>query len=233
MSVVTIPDTILYLVHVSDRDPSTYTELPVSTDLENQFPGAYFSLITKANRLTEELYPGKYCMLFSTELLKQQNYHINIRDYNGIITEANTFFPWSLRKAVQRIRASSVHMNEVVFHDPVPLTYLCTVLTDVINSDLPSTHCVGDQAPDLTKLPFYAYPFEHIYTGSNPVDPSSMLFFRRMARLAKINPIPATKQAIVRAITRKLPSLLAHRKDQDLSVLQTRRRSTRRRSIRR
>ena len=227
-----VPDDILYLVHTSNTDPATHASLSVSDGLHGQFPGVFFSLITTTNRLSEELFPGKYCMIFSKDLLQQKNYHINIRDYNGIITEANTYFPWSLRKAVHRINASADHMNEVVFHDPVPLTFLCSVLTDAINEDLPPTSCTTDQDPDLTKLPFYAYPFEHMYTGRDPLAPSSMAFFRKMARLAQISPIPTSKMAIVRAVQRKVPFLWTNRDQQNVSVLHDHRRSTRRRSRR-
>ena len=96
----------------------------------------YFSLITKYNRLTEKLFPGTECLLFSRNLLKQINYHINICDNNGFITEGNTFFPWNIEYALEKIRENANlpineevvnyhRMNEVIIHDDVLMDYLC------------------------------------------------------------------------------------------------------------
>ena len=39
--------------------------------------------------------------------LLQKNYHINFQDYNGIITEKNTYFPWNLDKFTKKIKKVS------------------------------------------------------------------------------------------------------------------------------
>lgn len=101
-----------------------------------QFPGVYFTLITKDNLLTEELLTKSYCLIFSKNLLKQRNYHVNETDNNGFITENNTYFPWNLKEAVEEIKKNSLIsssetginyrlMNEVIFHNPVPMEYCC------------------------------------------------------------------------------------------------------------
>ncbi len=220
---------ILYLVHTTDRDPSKYTELRTSTDIHNQFPGVYFTLITKHNRLTETLYSGKFIMIFSTELLKQRNYHINIQDHNGIISEKNTYFPWNLEKAVKKInKKSNKHQNEVIFHDNISMKYLCRIIkkpspSNNINAflsfKLPNEKCVSSEKPDMSKIPFYAYSFENRYTGSDPPMPSSLAFFKKMARLAKIS--PGTKEGIIEELNKKIPYLLRHRDEQDINVLHT------------
>jgi hypothetical protein len=152
-----IPEDILYLVHTTskkykDKDGNIiWTEIKASgTD---QHPGAYFSLITKDNRLTEKLFPSTECLIFSRNLLKQTNYHINMCDNNGFITEGNTFFPWNLQEAVEKIRENSFipldeenvnyhRMNEVVFHDAVPIDYLCL--------DMPCKFFSNDFLPDYS-----------------------------------------------------------------------------------
>ena len=212
---------VLYLVHTTNHDPSKYTELRVSTDIEHQFPGVYFSLITKQNRSTEHIYPGKYIMIFSAELLNQRNYHINLRDYNGIITETNTYFPWNIEKAIARINADALesngnHANEVVFHDNIPMNYRCRILE---KSVLPIERYINDEKADMTKLPFYLYCFEHRYTGANPLMSSSPVFFRNMAILAGLDPIPETTDAMIEEFIKKVPYFLEHRGEQRIDAL--------------
>lgn len=50
-----------------------------------------------------ELFPGKHLLLL------QQNYHINLRDYNGNISEKNTYFPWNLEDAVHQININTAN----------------------------------------------------------------------------------------------------------------------------
>jgi len=84
-------ENILYLVHMTDNNITK--GLRKSTE-DDQFPGVYFSLITKYNLKYERLFPAKNCLIFSKKLLEQQNYHINFVDYNGFINESNTYFSW-------------------------------------------------------------------------------------------------------------------------------------------
>ena len=223
---------ILYLVHSTDIDLSSQKELRTATDIDNQFPGVYFTLITKHNRMTENVYPGKYKMIFSAELLKQFNYHINIQDHNGIISEKNTYFHWELENAIKQINNNAmiegvINQNEVVFHDNISMKYLCRIIKrpDILNLNaflsfkLPEEKCITSEPPDMSKTPFYAFSFENIYTGRDPPPPSSLNFFRKMARLAKISPIPTKKDEIIEELSKKIPYLLTHRDEQNITVL--------------
>ena len=235
-----IPDSVLYLVHTTNYDPAKYTELRAAKDIDNQFPGVYFSLITEENKDVENLYPGKYIMVFSPELLKQRNYHINIQDYNGFVTEKNTYFPWSLDKATERINKEAKiegakHSNEVIFHDDIPMSYLCKIIKkpSIINNPnaysfrLPAFRCLNPTKPDMSKLPFYVYSFEHRYTGMDPLNSSSSAFFKKIAKLAKISPIPDSTEEIVKKLEEKAPYILTHRNEQNINALRNNRGGTR------
>jgi hypothetical protein len=167
-----IPDDILYLVHITSKKYRDENGNLVWTEIKaggtDQYPGSYFSLITRDNRLTEKLFPGTNCLLFSRNLLKQTNYHINICDNNGRITEDNTFFPWNLQGAVEKIRENAGlpidkekvnyhRMNEVVFHASVPMDYLCLDMpSKIFTTDfLPDYSIENEVPPDMSLLPFY------------------------------------------------------------------------------
>ena len=87
-------DEVYYLVHTTNNpDCKKWSEIRAAPfNVDDQFPGVYFSIITKSNIDRERIYPGKYIMIFSKKLLMQKNYHINFTDYNGILTETNTYF---------------------------------------------------------------------------------------------------------------------------------------------
>ena len=84
---------VYYLVHVTKNYSEEWSELKPSSlnDYKDQYPGVYFSIVTKKNINKIQLFPGKQILLFSKKLLEQKNYHINIKDYNGIISEKNTY----------------------------------------------------------------------------------------------------------------------------------------------
>ena len=132
-------DDILYLVHNTYGYNNEWKELETAPfkASEHHFPGVYFTLITKNNLKTEDLYGYQGdILIFSKKLLEQENYHINIRDYNGFINEENTYFPWNLNKAVKKIRKIAKHKefytgNEVIFHDNIPMKYLCMVIKKI------------------------------------------------------------------------------------------------------
>lgn len=152
--VIKIPNDILYLIHITkDKNTENWKQVNSNQEDASQYPGVYFTLITKDNRLTEQLYAGNYCLIFSRNLLKKTNYHINASDNNGFITENNTYFPENLKEAVEKIKENSSLcgideenswksndkcMNEVVFHDAVSMDYLCmTIKKGFDNSFLP------------------------------------------------------------------------------------------------
>lgn len=196
-----IMEDIYYLVHKTDTskltDKSKLTELNPSNHniekndvpiAEDQFPGVYFSLITRDNINREQLYKGNYVLIFSCELLKQENYHINIHDNNGFITETNTYYPWNIKDAVYKIASITKKNkklygediivntnNEVVFHDPISMKYCCRSITIPsglkivnlpekqqtyyrLNEYLPKEQIKNEFEPDKSKKPFYCYP---------------------------------------------------------------------------
>ena len=238
---------IYYLVHITNNYKH-WSELQTTSidNWDHQFPGVYLTLITKYNIDSERLFPGKYVLIFSYELLKQKNYHINIRDYNGFITETNTYYPWNLNNAVEEIKNiqndkkkkydTIWHINEVVFHDPISMKYLCKVikkprLLDLQESDkeyqklllepnyfLPKEPIKNNIEPDISKEPFYCYPLESNYTGAKPNQYSSISFFKMMAKLCKIDS-KLNKKKIIEEIKKKIPYLYSNRKEQNIQAL--------------
>jgi hypothetical protein len=194
----------LYLVHMTNRYTRDWKELNRSEDYENQFPGVYFTLVTKSNLSNIDLYPGNDCLVFSRKLLKQKNYHVNIRDYNGFITEINTLYPGDLSTSLLQVGP----MNEVVFHHPVPLSYLCMVLDGCDVGDLPVTPIENEVEPDMTKEPFHCYPLERNYTGVDPLPESSRDFFLKMAQMCNVDCNLSTDEIITR-IKDTIPVLFA------------------------
>jgi len=223
-------DDILYLVHCTPKsDYETWDALKTSKYDEYEFPGVYFSLITKYNLHRELLYSSKYILIFSKKLLEQQNYHINIYDYNGHINEKNTFYPWNLNKAVKKIKSlKNGFMNEVMFHDPVPMKYLCASLISYNISYkalpdikpyslqgtilLPSFPIFNDIEPDMTKKPFYCYPYEMNYTGEvNQYPLSSRKFYVKMGKMCNVNTKRKSREKIIEEIRLKIPELFKDR----------------------
>jgi hypothetical protein len=188
-------DDILYLIHSTDNpfNINDITEL-IPSKLENaeqQFPGVYFSLITKNNIHTEPLYSHDNILIFSKKLLEQRNYHINIRDYNGWINESNTYFSWELDKAVNIINNFENNIgNEVVFHDSISIKYLLSYIKSGSNKDLPyNIDSINIPDPDMSKIPFYCIPFENNYNGIKKLNISSKEFYIKMAKMCLIENI--------------------------------------------
>ena len=197
----------------------------------DQFPGVYFTLITKDNLLTEQLLSSSYCLIFSKNLLYQRNYHINITDNNGFITENNTYFPWNLKEAVEEIKKNTLispfetdinyHlMNEVIFHDPVPMEYCCmeidrsslSCLLEFDNHFLPNYPIDNNILPNTDLLPFYCYAY---YEDKNRIN-SSYTFFQKLARICNIEPTLTTEE-IIKQIQAKMDFLYEHRDKQNFS----------------
>jgi hypothetical protein len=136
-------DDIYYLIHTTD-DPNfmNWSELKVSdknsfiyTDNE-QYPGVYFSIVTKQNIDYLSLYPGKYILFFTRDILFQSNYHINFYDHNGMITEHNTFYPWNIEQFLEKQnefinnvdKVTDRFTSEVIFHDNISIQHLCSYM---------------------------------------------------------------------------------------------------------
>lgn len=181
---------IYYLIHgTNNPDCYSWNELKACNfNTDDQFPGVYMSVMTKYNIESESIYPAKYLMIFSKILLGQNNYHINARDYNGIISEKNTYYPWNLCEFLDC--KDNCSMNEIIFHDNIDIKYCLRIIT-VNGSDykslLPKISLdYPELQPDISKLPFYCYPFESIYSGINPMPPSSKEWYIMMSKVADI-----------------------------------------------
>ena len=218
-------DDILYLIHCTPNNKyETWDALKPSPMDIYQYPGVYFTLITKYNLYREILYSSKYMLIFSKKLLEQQNYHINLQDYNGHINEENTYYPWNLDKLIEKIKdKKSNFMNEVVFHDPVPMKYLCMTIIhhniswkvkplndDIFNIGFPEYQIFNDEEPDITKIPFLCYPYEMNYNGVDPLKLSSIEFYIKMAKMCDVN-INQSKIKIIEDIREKIPFLIDNR----------------------
>ena len=221
---------IYYLVHTTD-DPKclNWTELRTSKfNMNHQFPGIYFSLITKDNIETESIYSGKYILIFSKNLLHQKNYHINLVDYNGIITEKNTYYPWMLNDFISDHKKLCVRrkttMNEIVFHDNIDMKYCCCVnIRNRIDEDylLPNMQFENNMLPDMTKIPFFCFPFEYIYTGRNPLPKSSIEWYIAMSKIANIDDTLDTLDTLdtIEKIKEKAEYLYNNRSKQNIKAL--------------
>jgi hypothetical protein len=246
-------DDIYYLIHTTNTDPKKFKELrkkPSCKDADkDQFPGVFFTLVTQYNIDTEMYYPGKYVMIFSKELLKQKNYHINSIDCNGMVTEKYTFYPWNLDSAVKEIEKDSKGksdviikqsknrtMNEVVFHDAISMKYCCKIIEKPsleklgadnyfkfiekggVRSLLPRKSLKNSEPANLSKLPFYCYNMEDLFTGGK-IHKSSLRWFKMMLKVANIEEDVNTVQKCINLLRKKAPYLCDHRNEQNIDVL--------------
>lgn len=223
-------DDIYYLVHTTDNpNYMSWDYLKVSKfNTDDQFPGVYFSIITKDNIDNEIIYPSKYVLLFSKKLLLQNNYHINYSDHNGIIDEKNTYYPWNLESFIKKIKENKNNgkktTNEVVFHDNVSMKYLCGTIKRQpgvkINSLLPRETIENNELPDMSKKPFYCYPFESIYTVEGYFPTSSEKWYKMMARVCNVDiDENDTNSTIEEKIKNKAYELYLKRDDQNIEIL--------------
>jgi hypothetical protein len=215
---------IYYLIHATNNPECIlWDELKTGCfNTDDQFPGVYMSVITKYNIENESIYPGKYIMIFSKILLNQINYHINARDYNGIIAEKNTYYPWNLREFLDCKDKCS--MNEIIFHDNIDIKYCL----DIINKDykaykdlLPKTSIDSlELRPNISYLPFFCYPFEAMYSGINPLPTSSKEWYIMMSKMADITIDDNTNiDDIVEKIREKSEYLYMNRDKQKIMYL--------------
>lgn len=236
-----LPDEVLYLVHTTSIDPKTIQELRPSEMSTYQYPGVFFSLITKYNKDTEFIYPdGDNILIFSPKLLLQSNWHANLADQQGFISENNTFYPWNFREYLQKLKErmdkEALLANEVVFHDPISMKYLCRTIKKPTldqklakmkkgahgNYYLPDKRVQNSQPPDLTLEPFYCFPFEEVYNGVKEKDwkPSSKKFYEMMYHMCvKSKKKAPSKKAIVKSLKRNAKKIHKTRKNQKVDLL--------------
>lgn len=217
-----------FLIHVTDTDPRKWDTKSIlaskNLDSRDQFPGSYFSLVTTYNT-NEEIggnYDPNYVLIFSGELLKQKNYHFNIRDYNGFITEKLTFFPWNIDEGKKLLKKKDYGLrNEIVFHDDVSFNYLLEIVEFKLFSFKTYEKIVPRPVPqpNLTLLPFYAFCFERYYSGRDPIAESNYVFFVKMAKLCKLKTIPKTSAEIVDEIEKVYKYYYINRSEQNILAL--------------
>jgi hypothetical protein len=215
---------IYYLVHASNKnlDKAKYLLAPscINTTNNDQFPGVYFTLVSKYNIDTESYFPAKYRYIFSMDLLRQHNYHMNIQDSNGSINESRTYFPWQLQQFVDKIKEDpyKYNMNEVVFHDNISMAFCCKKLKKGVDI-LPRKAMTTKAKIDSEKLPFYCFMNEDIYTGYPPMKSSSISWFKTLAKVAGIQNKYYTKQEYIKMIRSKSVYLCKNRHLQNINIL--------------
>jgi hypothetical protein len=226
-------DDIYYLIH-NTNDPNCVNWKELKTAIFNtddQFPGAYLSIITKNNIDTEFIFPGKYVMIFSKKILLQKNYHMNLIDYNGIISENNTYFSWNLENFLEKIKQRNIEKsNEIIFHDNIDMKYCCLIIHVIKKNEgiiirkndiLPRRTIENEEQPDMSKIPFLCYPFEDIYTGINPLPRSSKEWFYLMANVCNIKlDKDDNEDNIIGKIKEKSKELYNHRELQNIKLLE-------------
>ena len=222
-------ENVYYLVHTTNKsDCRSWDELKTdSFNVDDQFPGVYLSIITKFNINNETLFPGKYVMIFSKKLLLQKNYHVNVRDYNGILTETNTYYPWNINMFINECEKYSNKKteNEIIFHDNISSNYLFTIIersTSIQrNKILPRKEIYTDNEPNMDLIPFYCYPFEDIYTGINPLPQSSNEWYKMILQMCNIEYHKNdTIEIMLQKIREKSLELYNDRSKQNISYLE-------------
>ena len=111
-----------------------------NSDYNDEFPGIFLNFITKDHLNKQNIELNKFMsgitLIFSNNLLNQKNYHINLVDNNGFISE-NTFFPNNINEMPKFIDFYNYYIknhktnyypgNEIVFHDNIDISNLCEI----------------------------------------------------------------------------------------------------------
>lgn len=225
---------VLYLIHTTNNPQCVeWNELKTANfNTNDQYPGIFCSIITKHNIDVEHVFNAKYIIILSKKLLFQRNYHLNVMDYNGIIMEHNTYYPWDLDNYLNKIKllASGEKRlaNEIVFHDNIDMKYCCSIIGIhkrqqgiKINNFLPRIPIMNEEEPDLSKSPFFCYPFEDIYTGSYPLQKSSIKWYNMMSKTCNIPVVSThnTRNKMITQIKNKAEYLYNNRDEQNIEFL--------------
>ena len=172
-----------------------------TVDKPDQFPGLYTTLRTDTNRKLERLYPAEVRLYLNPILLKQQNWHFNLYDQNGVISE-NTYFPWNLDIILPYLKETidfSVKNkgeytgNELIFHDNIPFDYVIKIeiqqgyldkdgLYQKKEKQIINLNENLNKLPDMTLLPFYAY-----YLGDNRFGTNNIYFPHETRKITSLN----------------------------------------------
>jgi hypothetical protein len=164
-----------------------------------------------------------------------------------MITETNTYYPWNINEAVDKIKKSTENttmnevnatVNEVVFHDPISMDYLCEVielptateLADLSDEEyekylsnyyLPREKRENTFEPDMSKEPFYCYPqidYKEDNTAMDEKLSSPNDFLKTMAKVCNIN-TNLKKKDLINEIKEKIPHLYSNRNEQNIQAL--------------
>lgn len=159
---------------------------------QHSFPGAYFVLVNNrmlySNFWLSNMSPhlksigsNGVILLFSLNLLRQKNWHLNVHTNAGYVYNQTYFaHEFHKKKTMEFSKLNKVlddplaqfkgNRNEVVFHDPVSLDFLCGVYATpmAFYQNAPNKPCVKGN-PNLRVNPFYAYPVgQKTYVNPNP-----------------------------------------------------------------
>lgn len=173
----------LYLLHSTTKDAwekikqSGYIN-PSSFSYYDQFPGVFVTLVTESTLedefdnlfYQEDNQSNSVFLVLGVQLLNQQNYHFNLNDNNGDITD-DTYYPWNMKNAYEDLPKAIDFFkntpgeryfgNELVFHDPIPVSFVAHVM----EGDKPTylfeqVYAKDSQGnvlePNLSLLPYYA-----------------------------------------------------------------------------
>jgi len=181
---------------------SGYLKISGTIDKPDQFPGVYTTLRTNINKKLERLYPASVRMYLNPILLKQQNWHFNLYDQNGVINE-NTYFPWNINIILPYLKKTidfSVKIkgdytgNELIFHDNIPFNYVVKIEIYENFIDEPGVYKESklketihldenlNRTPNMTLLPFYAY-----YLGDNRFGSNNIFFPYETRKVTSLN----------------------------------------------
>jgi len=116
---------------VASMDENKWTE----NDYGDEFPGVFMDYITENDVHNSIRYWGDIMLVFSNKLLNQNNYHINIIDNDGYISENLTFFKFNIDKMPNQKDVIDFYKNmymdypgnEIVFHDKIHINSLCEI----------------------------------------------------------------------------------------------------------
>ena len=90
------------------------------------------------------------------------------------------------------------------------------------NEFLPKIKIDNKEDPDMTKLPFYCYPFEYMYDGVPlPLRKSSNKWYKMMSKVCKVDIGKAknTPEKIIKKIKDKMYELYHNRQEQNINLL--------------
>jgi hypothetical protein len=107
-------------------------EIPIK-HFKDEFPGVYFNYYTKST-ITRQYVP-QILLVFGCEMLKQNNYHVNLYDHNGKIMEYITFSKENIdslpdiKDVLEFYDENKInsYYNEIIFHDKINIKLLTKI----------------------------------------------------------------------------------------------------------